>query len=285
MTNSDTMKKLTGIIWTLVLLCSLSLTAGSAVAGEVYKLSMLPRYYPEKITAMITPLATYLSAETGLSIVPVLTDNFADYEKQVINNTIAIGYENPVVYENVSTAHEVIATAIKGQGGDRFRGIIITRPDSPIRSLEDLRQKSIMIVGKNSAGGYFSQAMTLMDKGIVVNRDCTLSVAADNKQENVIIAVSVGDVDAGFIRESALHKADKYIQPGSIKVLTQTAWLPNWAFSLQRTMPQEDKNRIMSALLSLKKESEVLQAMELNGFKRASDFDYEKLAQTIRELQ
>ncbi len=268
----------------LLLFLFLLAPVGHVTAGE-YNLSMLPRYYPEKITAMITPLATYLSAETGLSIKPILTDNFADYEKQINSGRIAIGYENPVVYQNVSTVHEVVATAIKGQGGDRFRGIIITRPDSNLKTLEDLKGRSIMIVARTSAGGYFSQAMTLMARGITVNRDCSLSVAADNKQENVIIAVSVGDVDAGFIRESALHKADKYIQPGSVKVMTQTAWLPNWAFSLSRAMPQEDRDRIMTALLSLKKESEVLRAMGLNGFKRASDFDYEKLAQTIMELQ
>ncbi len=279
------MKKTTGYLHILLLaIFVISLTTTVHAEGQ-YELSMLPRYYPEKITAMITPLATYLSAETGLKITPVLTDDFAEYEKQTASGKIAIGYENPVVYQNISTTHEVIATAIKGQGGDRFRGIVIARPESPLKTIEDLNKQSIMIVGKTSAGGFISQAISMLDHGIVANRDCTLSVAADNKQENVLIAVSVGDVDAGFIRESALHKADKYIQPGSIRTVTQTAWLPNWAFSLNRIMPEEDKNRIMDALLSLKKESEVLRAMDLNGFKRASDFDYAKLSQAMQNLQ
>lgn len=279
------MKKTRRYVHGLFLLFFIIAFTGNGQAGEEYSLSMLPRYFPEKITAMITPLAAYLSSETGLKISPVLTPDFAEYEKQTAGGKIAIGYENPVVYLNIADSHEVIATAIKGQGGDRFRGIIIARPDSPIQKIEDLVGKKIMIVGKTSAGGYLSQAMSMMEHGIAADRDCTLSVAADNKQENVIISVSIGDVDAGFIRESALHKADKYIQPGSIRIVTETAWLPNWAFSLNRSMPLEHKERIMTALLSLKKESEVLRAMKLNGFKRASDLDYSELARAMENLE
>jgi len=137
----------------LILVC---LNSGM-VQAEEYKLSMLPRFFPEKLTAMITPLTVYLSQETGQTIVPVLTDNFAEYQVELQQGKISIGYENPLVYVNVSDKHEVIATAVKGKGGDKFRGIIITRPDSDITKLADLKGKNIMIVGKHSAGGFLSE--------------------------------------------------------------------------------------------------------------------------------
>jgi len=255
--------------------------SGVGQAGE-YTLSMLPRYFPEKLTAMITPLSEHLSEKTNNSIKPILTANFAEYEKKVNNGSIDIGYENPLVYVNVSAVHEVLATAIKGQGGDKFRGIIIVRPDSGIKSVADLKGKQIMIVGKTSAGGYLSQKLTLKKQGIPLSGE-NLSEAAANRQENVIIAVSIGDVDAGFIRESALHKADKYIMPGSIKVLAPTAWLPNWAFSVNRNMPQAQKNALLNSLLALKKESSVLKAMGLSGFKAASDSDYDIMRTLIAQ--
>lgn len=252
----------------------LSVNSG-VVHAEDYKLSMLPRFFPEKLTAMITPLAAYLSLETGYTIVPVLTDNFASYQTELLQGTISLGYENPLVYINVSHAHEVIATAVKGKGGDKFRGIIITRPDSDITNIADLKGKKIMIVSKKSAGGFLSQKLTLKQNGINVERDCKLSEAADNRQENVIISVSIGDVDAGFIRASALHKADEFIMPGSIKMLTETAWLPNWAFSVRKDMPQENKDAISKALLKLKPKSPVMRAMRLTSFKAATDSDYD----------
>jgi phosphonate transport system substrate-binding protein len=263
------MKKI--VIFVFIFGC---LGSGFVEAGE-FKLSILPRYFPEKLTAMMTPLATYLSQETGVHVRPVLTDNFADYEAKLLKEKITIGYENPLVYVNVSSRHEVLATAVKGKGGDKFRGIIITRPDSGITKIAALKGKNIMIVGKTSAGGYLSQKLTLKKMGINVDSDCRLSVAADNRQENVIISVSIGDVDAGFIRESALHKADQFIVPGSVTSITKTAWLPNWAFSVNRSMPQHMKDTIQAAILKLPRDSSVLQAMGLTSFVNATDSDYD----------
>lgn len=260
-------------VFILVLFFS-CLSSGFVQAGE-FKLSILPRYFPEKLTAMMTPLAEYLSRETGVHVRPVLTDNFNDYEAQLLKEKIAIGYENPLVYVNVSSHHEVLATAVKGKGGDKFRGIIITRPDSGITKIAALKGKNIMIVGKTSAGGYLSQKLTLKKMGINVDSDCRLSVAADNRQENVIISVSIGDVDAGFIRESALHKADQFIVPGSITPIIETAWLPNWAFSVNRNMSQHMKDTIQAAILKLPRDSNVLQAMGLTSFVNAADSDYD----------
>lgn len=255
--------------------------AGSGFA-EDYKLSMLPRYFPEKLSAMITPLAAYLSQESGDTITPVLTANFDKYQAEVKSGNIELGYENPLVYVNLSEVHEVLATAIKGKGGDKFWGIIITRPDSDIKTIKDLAGKSIMIVSEDSAGGFLSQKMSLSENGLDAQQDCTLSEAADNHQENVIISVSVGDVDAGFIRASALHKADDFIMPGSITVMTETAKLPNWAFSVPRTMPQEKKETLRQALLNLNADSEVMQAMGLDGFKAATDSDYDVMRAIIK---
>ncbi len=267
------MKRIHYIISALCL--SFILFSGPAHAQTVYKLSMLPRYFPDKIRAMINPVAEYLSKETGLTIRPVLTDDFTAYEKALKADEIQIGYSNPLVYVNVDSSHEVVAMAVKGASGEKFRGIVIVRPDSQITDLGQLKHKKIMIVGKTSAGGFLSQKITAKENGINVETDTELVSAADNKQENVIISVSIGDVDAGFIRESALHKADKYIVPNSIKVLTPTAWLPNWAFSVSRTMPEEHRKMITQCMLKLTSDSDVITAMGLKKFVSSNDSNYD----------
>jgi phosphonate transport system substrate-binding protein len=267
---------------TLFLALIMVFFSNGPVNAEDYKFSMLPRYFPEKLTAMTSPLVAYLSQETGKKIELTLTESFANYEAQVLKGAFAIGYENPLVYVNVAGTHEVIATAIKGQGRDKFRGIIISRPDSGITNISDLKGKKVMIVSNTSAGGFLSQKLSFKEIGLDANRDCQLVEAAANRQENVIIAVSIGDVDAGFIRESALHIADDFISPGSVKTIVETAWLPNWALSVNRKLPPEQKKIIKTAILKLKKEDSVMQAMELDGFKPASDSDYDVIRELIK---
>ena len=115
--------------------------------------------------------------------------------------------------------------------------------------------------------------------GIAVENDCDLEVASDNKQENVIISVSIGDVDAGFIRESALHSADQYIQPGTVKVVAPSAWLPNWALSVNRNLPAARKDAIRTAMIGLEKDAPVLKAMGVTGFRPATDDQYDIVRQ------
>jgi phosphonate transport system substrate-binding protein len=253
----------------------LSLLPGKPWAAESYKLSMLPRYSSEEINRRISPLAEYLAGKTGTKIEAVITSDFSQYEKQLKTGTIAMGYENPYIYTLVSGTHEALAMAVKGKDRDKFRGIVIARKGSGLSSLKDLRGKMISIVGFTSAGGYLSQKLSLMEAGIDVEAECTIAEAVDNKQENVILAVYTGEADAGFIRESALHQADSYISAAQIEVVSECAWLPNWAFSVNRTLPAATKKAIQTALLELKPDHPVMKALKIESFRPAGDGDYD----------
>jgi len=270
-------------LFSCVLLYLIFILSSLSVADNGYTFSMLPRFFPKKIKSMINPLVNYLSNELGMQIKPIMTKDFTDYENRLKNGEIEIGYENPVVYTIVSKEHEVIAMAVKGKGGNRFRGLIIAHPDSDIQTISDLRHKTIMIVGKTAAAGLLSQKLTLMKNGIDIERDCQTEIATDNKQENVIISVSIGDVDAGCIRESALHIADQYIQPNTIEVVTTCEWLPNWALSVDRNLPVDKKVAIRTAVTSLRQNSSVLKAMGVTNFQSATDSQYDVIRKLLEK--
>lgn len=256
-----------------ILICLLLLST-QVFAGEIYKLSMLPRYSPEEINKRITPLAQHLSQVLNVAVDPTIMINFDEYTKRLASGKVDVGYENPYIYALVSATHEVLAMAVKGEDGDKFRGIIITKKGSGVKTVGDLKGKKIVVVSRTSAGGYLSQKLTLMENGIDLEKDCDVIESADNKHENVIIAVFVGDAEAGFIRESALNQVDKFVPPSQIDVLNRSAWLPNWALSVNRSLPQERKDAIQNSLLSLEKGNPVLKALSIDSFRRATDQDY-----------
>jgi len=169
--------------------------------------------------------------------------------------------------------------AVKGADGDKFLGIVITRPVSGSNSLADLKGKLVMIVGETLAAGYLSQRLSLSEQGIDIS-EMSVEMAADNRQENVIVSVSVGDVDAGFIRESAFNKAGKYMAPGSVKTIVQTAWLPNWAVTIDRELEPALRDRIRQAVLDLQEGGTELKALGLKGFRAVGDGEYD----VMREL-
>ncbi|MBU1419640.1 MAG: phosphate/phosphite/phosphonate ABC transporter substrate-binding protein [Proteobacteria bacterium] len=267
------MRRLTIRIFTIIGIFML-VTAELSLAAD-YKLSMLPRYSTEEINNRITPLAEYLRKKTGLNILPTLTSTFDQYLKQLSSGGIDIGFENPYIYVLAAESHEVIAMAVKGGDGDRFRGIIITRSDSSLSAIDDLIGKKVAIVGYTSAGGYLSQKLTLLENGIDVQKDCTIEEVPENKQENVVFSVYTGDVDAGFIRESAIDKAGDFIPSGAIRVMASTAWLPNWALSVSRNMQPEDREKIVKAIEELEPGHPVLLALKTKALRPARDSEYD----------
>jgi phosphonate transport system substrate-binding protein len=259
----------------LLILLATTVLSSVTIAQETYQLSMAPQSASDDINSRISPLADYLSQKTKTNIEVVITNNYDQYETQLKNGSIDMGYENPYIYTLVSKTHEVLAMAIKGNNQDKYRGIIITRKDSNVQLLEDLRGKRVAIVGHTSAGGYLSQKLSLLEVGIDVDKDCTIVEAVENKQENVILSVYTRDVDAGFIRESALNNVDKYIAPAQIKVLCICTWLPNWAFSVKKTLSIKLKEQIKTALLDLTPNHPVIKALKIDAFRPAKDSEYD----------
>jgi phosphonate transport system substrate-binding protein len=268
--------RLISALWLL-----LALAMPATAQPEPIRFSMMPRFYPEKIASMIGPLIVYLSGKTGLQFVDVPASNNADFESHIRGGQIDIGFENPILYARLSDVHEVALTASEGEGSGLYRGIVLTQSGSSLQRLQDLKNKNIMTVGETSGGGYLSQKIALAEMGIALDSDCRIETAADNKQENVIIAVSIGEVEAGFVRESALRLADKFIQPGSIRVMGYGAWLPGWALSMKKKFPEDKKRLIINALLELKSDDPVLKALEVTGFAPITDAYYEPLRKSL----
>jgi phosphonate transport system substrate-binding protein len=62
---------------------------------------------------------------------------------------------------------------------------------------------------------------------------------------------------------------------GVIRVLARTAWLPNWALSVRRSIADEDKDKIIKAIHALPKDSPVLKALHIKAFRPAGDSEYD----------
>lgn len=255
------------------LLTLLALTAGSAQADLT--LSVTPRFSPDELLKQMTPLAERLTDALGEKVNIVLSSDFKGMEQDMRSGRVDIAYVNPIIYPLASEAHEALAIVSEGSGGEKLRGLVITRTDSDIVSPDDLKGRSGTIVSFKSVGGYLSQKVTLGKKGVDAQKDMQLQEAKDNKQENVALAVYLGETDTGFIREDALHIADKYVPPSQIRVILRGEWMPSWAISVKRSLPQKVKDTVRETVLGLKPGDEFLKRIDANGFVPGSDADYD----------
>lgn len=248
------------------------------------KVAILPLYSAITLFDRFDPLMRYLTRKTGYEFKLVIPKDFEDFFDIVKQGKVEFSYSNPYIYIQLADKGflRAFANTILQQTGDSFRGIIITHKDSPIRTLNDLKGKKVMVVSYKSAGGFLAQKLFLYENNIDVSKD--LSLIDGKRQEEVILNVYRKNVDAGFVRESALDVLEEEIDLGKIRILAKTPYIANWPFAATKNTDEKMIGLIQKNLLELK-DGEILRAAHLTGFKPASDRDYDNLRLSIKKYE
>lgn len=246
------------------------------------KVAILPLYSAITLFDRFDPLMRYLSRKTGYEFKLVIPKDFEDFFDIVKQGKVEFSYSNPYIYIQLADKGflRAFANTILQQTGDIFRGIIITHKDSPIRTLNDLKGKKVMVVSYKSAGGFLAQKLFLYENNIDVSKD--LSLIDGKRQEEVILNVYRKNVDAGFVRESALDVLEEEIDLGKIRILAKTPYIANWPFAAAKNTDEKMIALVQRNLLELK-DGEMLRAAHLTGFKPASDKDFDTLREWIHK--
>jgi phosphate/phosphite/phosphonate ABC transporter binding protein len=252
---------------------------------KTIKVAVLPLYSAITLYDRYEPLMKYLSKKTGMEFKLIIPKDFEDFVDIVKKRKVDFSYQNPYVFALINREIDItplVTTIGEDQDieikdrEDRFRGIIITRHDSPIKNINDLKGKKVLITSFKSAGGYLSQKIFLQKLGIDVEKDMKLIDA--KKQENVILGVYRGEADVGFVRESALVVWKDVVDIKKIKVLARTSLLPNWPFAAVKSSGSSLAKDVKNLLIELK-DSAVLNAAKIKGFKETNKSEFEKLKQ------
>lgn len=273
------------VVIVAVFLAAWATLPGSA-AAEV-KLGILPRLDPVQLYTMFSPLAAYLSAETGEKVSIVIPRDFESFQRAVRNGQLHLGFSNSIVYIKLKKDMPIrpLGVAVEHKAGARFRGAVIVRKDSGIRTLQDLRGKKLVFVDKDSAAGYIFPMLLLHRAGLDVHKDFEVLPFA-KKHDNVASAVFHGAADAGGIREDDLGKMESSIDLTRIRIVAYTDYYPNWPLFAAPVLDPAVGARIKTALLKLKNRSalaqKVLAPADILGFEPAADADYEKLRSAAR---
>ena len=250
------------------------------------KVAVLPLYSTIMLFDRYDPLMRYLSRETGREFKMVIPKDFEDFAEVVKSGAVDFSYQNPYLFSLISkdvrirplvtTVGDDSSLGADFQAGATYRGVIIVRDDSPVKSVEELKMKKILITSYKSAGGYLSQKIHLRRLGIKPERDMKLIDA--KRQENVILGVYRGEADAGFVRESALIVWSHAVDMKRIRVLAHTTPIPNWPFALCRQV-DPDLVREVTRLLTELSDRNGLAAARPRGFEEADEAEFEALRQ------
>lgn len=154
------------------------------------------------------------------------------------------------------------------EGRKRFNGVISVAENSPIRTVEDLRGKTLAFGDRRSTTGRFLSQAALVGAGIRATD--LASYAYLGRHDKVAFAVAAGNYDAGASNENTFNKYAR--EKGLRKILEFPCVTKPWV--ARAGLDERLFQAVREALLELR-DPEVLESISRSGFLAADDSDYD----------
>ena len=243
---------------------------------NIYIFGVHPLHNAQRLFEVYQPMIEYINTQLKDAELRLeASRNYPAYDKKLFAGHFHFSLPNP--YQTVtSTQH---GYKIFGKMGDdeNFRGIILIRKDSGIKSVNDLTGKNVSYPAPTALAATMMPQWYLHSHGININTDITNSYVGS--QESSIMNVFLGKSAAAstwpppwraFIKERP-EVAQQVI------VKWETPPLPNNGLVVRNDVPQEIIEKVSSIIFSLHKHEDgkkILEAMELSRYERADDSTY-----------
>ncbi len=237
----------------------------------------------EKNDATYRPLAAHLAQRLGRPVELRTVDTWEGLAKSLASGETDLALMGPwgYVLANHSAGAQAIATILY-EGKPEYFAIMVTHPDSGIRTVADLKGRSFAFGDKGSTSGYLIPLHYFMKQGI--KPDTYFSKVLYTKHQAIQTQVAAGQLDAGadFNRnrntmiEQGLIKAERSV------IIWQSAPLPNDAFAVSQTVFADKAlvSKLQQALLEvgpLLKTNKTLLPASYTGFVKSDNTFYKPI--------
>ncbi|HVM61940.1 MAG TPA: phosphate/phosphite/phosphonate ABC transporter substrate-binding protein [Verrucomicrobiae bacterium] len=226
--------------------------AGAPASARDLEFGFTPVLGQADERAEFEPLAIYLSDAIGQKVVLYVAKNYGDLRTQMEAGTVDIGSFSPFAYVDAERGGKIriIAQSVI-DGSATYRGIIVARKNSGLKTLTDLRGKRFAFVDPKSASGYVYPRAMLIEDG--VNPDTFFKqtlFAGDHK--SVIADVLDGRVDAGATYDTALALEKLAgLRSDDLAVIARTEPIPHDAIAARIGLDDALVKQIQTALVEM----------------------------------
>ena len=272
----------------LILLVSwplLFLTPKISLADESLIVGVFPRRNPSEMIEMFLPLAKYLEESLNRKVVLETAPDFNAFWGLVATNRFHLVHFNQYHYIRAhrNYGYEVIAMNEEG-GKSLIAGVIVTRKDSGIKSLQDLRGQTIIFGGnKHAMNSYITQIYLLRQAELNVG-DYRVEFAVN--PPNVALAVFFKRVIAGGMGDILYdtHFVNEKIDVNQLTTLAKSPPVSHLPWAIRSDFSENDKKNIQQILIKVKTAKQadlILKSAALSNIVISTDSQYDYVRDVV----
>lgn len=236
-------------------------------------------------------ITDYLSQKTDINFIVEIMASYRDINKAFIEGKADAGFFGSFSYvlTHVKTGIEPIARPVWPNNNSTYRGYIFARKDSNIKTVKDMRNKSLVLVDKDTTAGYIYQLFYFKYFGIRNIEEYFSSISFANSHDAAAWAVYAGEADIGgaknHIFNSIMEEHPDFKE--QMTILSESPEIPSNGLAVRKDLNPAIKLRIKTLLLSLHETPEGQEILKNFGaikFVATSNDDYAVVYNMVKEL-
>ena len=231
----------------------LAASAAGVSAQQVFKVTTIPEEAATEQIRKFGPIVKYLERVLGMKVEFTPVTDYPAAVEALVNKQVDLvwfgGFTH--VQAQLRSGGKIIPIAQREED-TQFRSVFITQTNSGIKTLSDLRGKSVSFGSQSSTSGHLMPRSFLLEAKINPEKDFK-RVAYSGAHDATIASVVSGRVDAAALDITVWRKfvADKKVDTSKVDVFFTTPPFYNYNWSVHSDMPAPLRERVTKALLDL----------------------------------
>ncbi len=260
-----------------------------AETPAVLRVSAIPDENPQELLRIYEPFAAYLTKELGIPVkfVPVV-DYAATVEGLAAKKLDLVWYGGFTSVQAVLRTGGTATRLVMRKEDAEFKSVFITRPDTGITKLSDLKGKTFAFGSVSSTSGHLMPRYFLLQNKIDPDRDFAQKAAFSGAHDATALWVEGGRVDAGALNFLVWDKLvqGKKVDTDKVKVFWTTPPYVDYVWTARGELDARLRDRITSAFLKLKYDNPehrtLLDLHRTKGYIRARDEDWKGIQEAAQ---
>lgn len=273
------MKKWLATIFILAVMC-----AGSAFgqAPKELRISAIPDENPQELLRIYTPFSDYLSKEIGIPVKFTPVVDYAATVEGLAGNKLDMVWYGGLTSVQAARMAKGAKRIIMRKEDTEFKSQFITRKDTGVKNLKDLKGKTFSFGSVSSTSGHLMPRYYLMKAGINPEKDFS-KFSFSGAHDATAAWVEAGRVDAGALNFLVWDKlvANKKVDTDKVVIFYTTPPYVDYVWTVRAGLDNATVEKISKAFLKLDynnpEDKKLLDLHRTKGYIPAKDEQWKSL--------
>lgn len=259
----------------------------SAKTEKTFRLGIIPSENGQETLKKFSPLVSYLEEYMKVKVEPFVATDYNAVVEAMRAKHIDAAMFGPFSYIMAAerAGAEVCVVRVGDSGSPTYNSYFITYKDSGIKTLKDLKGKTLAYSDPGSTSGYLVPAKVLLDNGM--SSQDFASVIYTNGHDASLLAVKNKQVDAAPIDEMTYNRAIEkgIITKDEVPIFYTCPPIPQSPFAVAKDIDPELKQKFVDAMTKVHElKPDTLKPLSASKYITATDDNFQLIRDTAKAL-